>query len=243
MTHTCDARVLDLSGARALFTDVSDGNLALHVNDDPQVVAANRAALEAKIGRRLVFANQVHSPDVVTIDSDESLARVMSEAPNADAFVTNRGDIALAMMVADCVPVVLADSRARVVGAAHAGRRGLLDGVLANTVAAMVRLGAEPAWIVVAVGPSVCGRCYEVPEQMRQESVRVLSSVDSTTSWGTPALDLRAGCVEALVAAGLSPANITRIDRCTLENEDLFSYRRDAKTGRFAGVVFNGNTN
>lgn len=234
-------RALRMRGARALFTtrhggvsvgSFSSANLARHVGDDDAAVERNRAALAAQVGAPLVFVDQVHSADVHVLPATGECPVV-----TADALVTGRDDVALAIMVADCMPVLMVDAEAGVVAAAHAGRRGLLDGILQATVAAMATLGARPARIRAVVGPSACGSCYEVPEPMREESMETLSAVGSTTSWGTPALDLRAGAVQALVGAGLRASAIDAAPACTLEDEDFFSYRRDPGTGRFAGVI------
>lgn len=237
MITTVDAWALGLPGAHARFTTVADGNLALHVGDDPARVAAHRALLERECGVPLVFVNQVHSPTVVTV-KDSAHAHQLSAAPvDADAMVTSSKDVALAIMVADCVPVLLSDPHAGVVAAAHAGRRGLLDGVLENTVSAMVSEGASAERISAVVGPSVCGRCYEVPSHMRDDAARINSATPSTTSWGTPALDLPAGAKRALENAGLGAESVTLAGVCTMEVDAYFSYRRDPHTGRFAGIV------
>ena len=103
--------------------------------------------------------------------------------------------------------------------------------------AAMAELGAAPGQISASIGPSICGRCYEVPEEMRADSSATLPDARSVTRWGTPALDLRAGAVSVLTAAGIPAAEIDADHPCTLECEDFFSYRRQSRTGRFAGVI------
>jgi copper oxidase (laccase) domain-containing protein len=120
-----------------------------------------------------------------------------------------------------------------VIGAAHCGRPGLVVGIVPATVAAMRRLGSGPltAWI----GPHVCGRCYEVPEQMRDEVAAVEPASRATTSWGTPSVDVGAG-----VRAQLRREDVRVVDlsRCTRESPDLFSYRRDdRRSGRQAGII------
>ncbi len=237
MSSELSARALDFSGARALFTGVAEGNLALHVGDDPREVRKRRDAVERGLGVPLVFVEQVHSADVAIINTPAEAHEMREHARVADALVTRVPDVALAIMVADCVPVLLAERSSGVIGAAHAGRRGLLDGVLDATVEAMASLGASPQNIRAVVGPSVCGKCYEVPEQMARESVERQPALASRTSWGTPALDLPAGTVAELQAAGLQRECIDVIERCTLETNDLFSYRRDPYTGRFVGVI------
>lgn len=218
------------------FTDASAGNLALHVRDDPAAVARNRSRLEAGMAvapGSLQFMSQVHSADVAVATG--------GPAPTADALVSLDGSVPLAVMVADCVPVLLAGTASGsgiITAAAHAGRRGLLDGILPAVVDRMRAAGAQSlrAWI----GPSICGRCYEVPVRMQAESVALLPAVRSQTSWGTPALDLPAGAARQLEDLGVQ---VHRVGACTLENEELFSHRRDPDTGRFAGVIWRTGEN
>lgn len=231
------ARVFEFSGARALFTGIAEGNLALHVGDDPRDVRKRRERLERELGAPLVFVEQVHGADVAVVRAAGDVRRMRESTCVADALVTDRPDVALAIMVPDCVPVLFADHSTGVIGVAHAGRRGLLGGVLGATVEAMVDLGAAATDIHAVVGPSVCGRCYEVPEQMFHESVEKQPALASRTTWDTPALDLPAGAVAELQAVGLEGKSINVLGQCTLESESLFSYRRDPQTGRFAGVI------
>lgn len=229
-------------GARAFFTGRAGGvsrapydawNLARHVGDAEHDVERNRDLLRAEVGRPVVFTDQVHSADVAVIAEGEDPALVRT----ADALVTTRRDVALALMVADCLPVLLLDEGAGVIGAAHAGRRGLLDGVLEATVRAMQELGAAPERLRAVIGPAICGRCYEVPRSMQEDAATRLDAIASTTSWGTPALDLPAGARTALLTAGLDPAAVHADAPCTREDPAWFSYRRDGTTGRFAGVI------
>ncbi|MDO5646193.1 MAG: peptidoglycan editing factor PgeF [Dermabacter sp.] len=237
MTTVARARVLDTLGARARVTSVADGNLALHVGDDAEAVRARRRALEARVGAPVVFVSQVHSATVQVIDDETDIAAFASAPPEADALVSARSDIALAIMVADCVPVLFSDPDAGIVGAAHAGRRGLLDGILERTVDQMRALGAEAGRIRAYVGPSICGACYEVPALMQGESLAINPALRARTSWNTPALDLKAGAAHALARAGLSPQHIAVDAACTREDHTFYSYRRDPACGRFAGVI------
>ncbi|MBD7993768.1 laccase domain-containing protein [Arthrobacter sp. Sa2CUA1] len=223
-------------GLRVAFTDTSAGNLALHVGDDPAAVHARRRALEDHMGIRpdsLRFMEQVHSAVVAPVSA--SGAAQPDVPPVADALLSTDGSTPLAVMVADCVPVILAGTGrdgAPVTAAAHAGRAGLLAGILPNTVRAMRAAGAAElsAWI----GPSVCGRCYEVPEAMLADAAHLPGAV-SRTSWGTPALDLPAAAQAQLGDLGVAAM---RLPGCTMEESDLFSHRRDAPTGRFAGLIW-----
>lgn len=144
--------------------------------------------------------------------------------------------LALAVNVADCAPVLLADPHARLVGAAHAGRPGMAAGVVPALVAAMTDAGAEPARMHALVGPSICGRCYEVPARMRDEVAAVVPGSACRTRKGTPGIDLRAGLHAQLARTGITA--IADDLRCTAESGELYSYRRDGDTGRFAGVIW-----
>ena len=112
-------------------------------------------------------------------------------------------DVAVAVLVADCVPVLLADPEAGVVAAVHAGRRGLVAGVVEAAVAAMVAQGADVGRMRAAIGPAIAGESYEVPAELQDEVVAVVPETRATTSWGTPALDLPAGVAAVLAAAGV----------------------------------------
>jgi YfiH family protein len=205
-------------------------NLGGHVGDDPVAVEANRVALAREVGvarERLLFMNQVHGTDVLEVDGPWS-----GELPEVDGIVTRGAGLALAVLVADCVPVLLHDAEAGVVGAVHAGRPGMVGGIVPRSVAAMRDLGARR--IRATVGPSVCGRCYEVPSDMARVAADVTPAAAARSWQGTPAVDVAAGVVEQLADAGVEVAWVAG---CTREDADLYSYRRDGTTGRFAGVV------
>ena len=138
----------------------------------------------------------------------------------------------LAVQTADCLPVVLAADAGRVVAAVHAGRRGLLGGILTRAVDAIRELADGP--IDALIGPAICGSCYEVPVQMVRESEAVVPGIGAVTSWGTPSLDLPRAAAALLADAGVC----VEIDpRCTLEDGDLFSYRADPACGRQALII------
>ncbi|MEP6853435.1 MAG: peptidoglycan editing factor PgeF [bacterium] len=209
-------------------------NLGRSVGDAPTAVAANRSRLAGSLGlpvERLIWMRQVHGATVLAVDGPRPAG-----SGECDALVTRERGLALAVLAADCVPVLLADARAGVVGAAHAGRPGAAAGVAIAVVQAMVALGADPVDIDVLLGPAVCGNCYEVPEVMRAEVEASLPGSATTTRRGTPGLDLRAGLVRQLAAAGVSTVVVD--PACTMEDSRYFSYRRDGITGRFAGVVW-----
>ncbi|GGS51023.1 laccase domain protein [Streptomyces pseudogriseolus] len=233
-----------MSGAHFGFTDRWGGvsaapyeelNLGGAVGDDPQAVLTNRELAAKALGvepARVVWMNQVHGADAVVVDEPWGDRPV----PEVDAVVTARRGLALAVLTADCVPVLLADPVAGVVAAAHAGRPGLVAGVVPAAVRAMTGLGADPARIVARTGPAVCGRCYEVPERMRADVAAVEPAAYAETSWGTPAVDVVAGVHAQLERLGVSGAERSPV--CTRESDDHFSYRRDRTTGRLASYVW-----
>ena len=236
-------------GVRAGFTTRAGGasageyaslDLALHVGDDPAVVGVNRRCLAAWAGAPVRYARQVHGTGVAVVDAGgpgdgATVDDTAVDEPEADALVSAVAGVPVAVLVADCLPVLLADPQAGVVGAAHAGRRGLLAGVLPRTVEAMVALGADAARLRAVVGPAAGACCYEVPQEMHDDAVTVLPQLAGRTTWGTPSLDLRAAAVAQLRSLGL--AAVTTAGGCTVEDASLYSYRRSGTTGRFAGVV------
>ncbi len=208
-------------------------NLGDHVGDDPAAVAANRARLAAAIGvagDHVVWMNQVHGDHVEVVDAPRT-----EPVDATDALVTATAGLALAVVTADCVPVLMADAKAGVVGAAHAGRVGAAKGVVLRTLEAMLNLGAHPQDVSVVLGPAVSGPNYEVPQQMADDVEARLPGSRTTTAAGTPALDLRAGIARQLIEAGVTDIDID--PRCTVADENLFSHRRGAPTGRLASLV------
>ena len=209
-------------------------NLGEHVGDDPTAVAANRARLADELGlgrERLVWMEQVHSRTIATLDGP-----VPEPVEVTDGLVTATPGLALVAMAADCVPVLLGDDYAGVVGAVHAGRVGARLGIVRAALDAMVAAGATLERISVLLGPAVCGKCYEVPRAMQADVERHVPGSASRTRAGTPGLDIRAGLRRQLVEAGV--AGVVQDPRCTLESRELFSHRRGAPTGRLAGVVW-----
>ncbi|MFF3905273.1 peptidoglycan editing factor PgeF [Streptomyces sp. NPDC001848] len=233
-----------VSGAHFAFTDRWGGvsaapyeelNLGGAVGDDPGAVRTNRELAAKSLGldpARVVWMNQVHGADVAVVDAPWG----ENPVPEVDAIVTSRRGLALAVLTADCTPVLLADPVAGIAAAAHAGRPGMVAGVVPAVVRAMMELGADPARIVARTGPAVCGRCYEVPETMRAEVSAVEPAAHAETSWGTPAVDVTAGVHAQLDRLGVCDRAQSPV--CTLESGDHFSYRRDRTTGRLAGYVW-----
>ncbi len=196
--------------------------------------ATDLAALEEACGVPFARLSQVHGDAVVEVEGPTPSPE--HAVPHADAMVTTRRGLGLMIRAADCVPVVLADPEAGVVGVAHAGRPGLVCDVATRTVEAMQRLGATPATTVAWMGPHVCGGCYEVPAGLRAEVCAAVPEAWATTRWGTPAVDIGVGVRTQLVAAGVE---VRDVGGCTREEDRLPSYRRDGdRSGRLAGLVW-----
>ncbi len=222
-------------GVRAGFTVAAAGeappNLSLTVGD-AGAAARNRVRLALWAGGPLAFVYQVHGADVHVTDGP-----TVEPRPHADAVVAADGTAAV-VLVADCVPVLLADADAGIGAAVHAGRRGVVAGVVPAAVETMARLGADPARVRAAVGPAICGACYEVPAPLRDDVGAQLPAAVTVTSWGTPALDLRAAVAAQLTAAGIR--DVQHVGGCTLEDPRWFSHRGLAvgrPVGRLAAVV------
>jgi YfiH family protein len=200
-------------------------NLALHVEDDPGTVIQNRKIVEEELAMPVAYMNQVHGEAVVEVDAPLLIA------PTADALITRQKNLALAVMVADCIPLLMAHSSA--VAAVHVGRRGLVNGVALETLTALRAIDSSP--ITAVIGPSICGSCYEVSEDLFNEVVDLHPAATSRTTEGTRALDLVQALIEVLRAE-----SVTVIDesRCTVEDPTLYSYRRDGVTGRQTGVIW-----
>lgn len=227
------------------FTSVAAGNLSLNIDDQG---LGRRRYLEQAIGLEpgaLRFLNQVHSADVIDAENfTETTADSQGSQPTGDAWVSAHAQQPLAIMVADCLPVLFAATNAAgepMSAAAHAGRPGLLAGVLENTVLTLRTAGAEQisAWI----GPGACGRCYEVPESMQVQLSKDRPALRSHTSWDTPALDLRAEAQAVLAQQEVKTHSVTG---CTMEDPTLFSHRawqqQGRAPGRIAGLIWRDDT-
>jgi polyphenol oxidase len=209
-------------------------NLGLGVGDDPAAVTGNRSALAAACGLALAdltWMRQVHGSDVWYAG-----AGAAGPPGPVDAMFTDVPGRALCVLVADCVPVLVADPQARIVGAAHAGREGLAAGVVPALVAAMMAAGARPALMRAVTGPAICGACYEVPAELQARVSAVVPAAACATATGTCGLDIVAGVRAQLEQAGVRQVGAD--GRCTRESPGLYSYRRDGQTGRAAGLIW-----
>jgi len=203
--------------------DYSSWNLASHVGDDPADVELNRAKLRERVGEFAIMS-QVHGDKVVVLDE------LPADVPVADALITANPNLALVVMVADCIPLLLKSEK--LVAAVHVGRAGLINSIALKTIAKMRALGAIQ--ISGSIGPAICGSCYEVPQELHDEVTSLHPLASSKTRTGTPALDLPKALIAALAYVNV-PVGISA--GCTLEDDNSFSYRRNQVTGRQGGVI------
>lgn len=206
------------------------GNLSHRRPHRPARLAADRAVAAAAVGLDpddVVRLHQVHGAVVVVVDDRTPSGAELGPADGAVTTSIGRG---LTVLVADCVPVLLAGPG--VVGVAHAGRNGVMVDVVGATVALMAEVAAHPTKAVI--GPSIRGCCYEVEDWLRDEVVADHPAAQAETTWGTPSLDL-----PAAVAARLAELGVQVGDggACTHHDPAWFSHRRDPASGRQAGLV------
>jgi len=236
-----------LGGARAWFTDRTGGasvppyaslNLADHVGDDPDAVAANRRAAAVAAGcAELVWVqpHHVHGTTVLAVTAPpgaDGAAGAEATGREADGAATARTDRVLVAIGADCAPVAIANDTA--CAAVHAGWRGATGGVLEAGVAAVRALGSGPVHVVV--GPCICVEHYEFGARDLEALVdRLGPTVAGRTVTGAPAFDLRGALAEAARRASVDHVEI--LDVCTYESADHYSYRRDRVTGRHGVMV------
>lgn len=240
-------------GARAYFTSSPGGtskglwsaerrqaglgpglNLGGAVGDDPQAVATNRQLLDVAVGAPVVWMRQVHSATVRQVDTPDA------ELGECDITIHRGAEpLALAVLTADCTPLLLASRDGATTVAAHVGRPGLMAGAAAAAIAAITQ-HHPPDDVFAAIGPTICGTCYEVPDDLAKAVWVAHPATRATTRWGSAGIDLAKG-----VAAELKRAGITLTGpkpRCTYEHADLYSYRwathdGEGKCGRIASVV------
>lgn len=215
-------------------------NIGLNTGDDAGDVRANRALLAGALGLEaaaLATVYQVHGPAVLVVEAGRPVpggeGRPLAAA---DGLVTGAAGVGAAVGAADCVPVLLADPEARVVGAVHAGWRGIALGVVETAVAALARAGGDPGTTVALIGPAIGGCCYQVGPEVRDAVLARCASAAAVTRDRRPSLDLAAGAAELLHAAGVREVRAAGL--CTADDPArFFSARRDRRTGRQAGVV------
>jgi len=198
-------------------------NLGDHVGDALEAVANNRKILQNLLSRvEPKFMNQVHGNEVVEVD-ENSLTQV-----TADALITRQVGLPLAVLSADCLPILIKGEN--IVGAIHAGRKGILNGIIERTISKMRAAGGNE--LAATIGPAICGKCYEVDVQMYLDAVAIEPNLITTLE--SHCLDLKKAAIAQLQKAKVS---VNDLGICTAHDPNFFSYRRDGISGRNAGVI------
>ena len=198
-------------------------NFGDHVGDTALAVENNRKILKKLLSQiSPIFMNQVHGNEVIEVDSN-------SNSPvTADALITRQAGLPLAVLCADCLPILIKGSK--IVGAIHAGRRGILNGIIAETISRMRALGGDN--LVATIGPAICSRCYEVDLPMYLDAIS--HNAELATNTETHCLDLKRAARSQLSFQGVE---VSDLEICTAHDSNFFSYRRDGITGRNVGVI------
>jgi YfiH family protein len=224
---------------RYAFSSAADGNVSLAVGDPDDAARATLAASVDADRADLVFMQQVHGGDVAVVGAEDRGRGVAAHGdgvPAVDALVTTAPGVALVVQVADCVPVLLADP-GHAVAAVHAGRGGVVAGVVDAAVAAMAP--AVPARVAAVIGPAIGGCCYEVEPELADRVAVDVPRARATTTWGTASLDLPAAVAAQLATLGIG--DVSRVGGCTrCTDRQWYSHRREPGAGRQAGVIVRG---
>ena len=205
-------------------------NIADHVEDHIDDVNKNRELLSEFLEMPLVFIGATHSPNVVNVKSEYPIIH-----KDTDALVTREKNLGLVIMSADCAPIVLVDPIAHVVGVVHAGWQGMLVGVVENSVEGMLDLGAETQNMKAIIGPTISAKNFSATKERFEEVKSKEPSAAVILPNGELAVDIRKGVKTQLAKYQIKT---TDLNICTLENKELFSFRRDAVTGRNATVAW-----
>ena len=242
MYHSCPELSTISTIKHGFFTrsgGVSDGiytslNCGYGSGDDVEKVTENRKRVADKMGAStLVTVHQIHSPAAIVVNK----AWEFKNAPQADALVTEQPGIVLGILTADCLPILFADGKAGVIGAAHAGWKGALGGVIEATINAMIGLGAKAKSIIATIGPAISKNSYEVGAEFLE---RFITANPANSKFFTPSelenhhlFDLPAYATNRMQESGISQINNIAQDTYFNDN-DFFSYRRSCKRSEAA---------
>jgi len=224
---------------KIFFTTKADGNLAFHVGDDKKIVLTNHQKLSKKLHYNidlLVHMKQIHSDIVHTVDDNDNF----SNPPTCDALITNKKNIPLMVMVADCTPIIFSDEINGVIGVAHVGRQGAFKNIIKNTIDAMhTQFDSDAKNIKVSIGAGIGECCYEVGKEISLEAKAL--NLDYAIKIINDSFHLNIGSIidNQLIDNGILNKNIMKSVECSCcTKETFYSYRANPKTGRFAGVVY-----
>lgn len=199
-------------------------NLALHVKDNPLHVAKNRSLTCKEFNiKNISFMNQVHECDVKVINNADKI-------PTCDGIITNQKNLALAVLSADCIPLLLYDSKTKAIGAIHAGRAGVFGNIAQNAINKMAtEFGTNALHVKAFIGPCIHQCCYELSTNVLQEAKEKFALHVKQNR-----LDIKSILITQLQNLGV---HVKDNSKCTCCNKEYFSYRRDGLTGRIAGII------
>jgi YfiH family protein len=205
-------------------------NLALHVGDDENNVMANRSVLRKLLGlsHEPVWLEQTHTNYCVVVEEESN--RI------ADAAVTRSKGLPLAIMTADCLPIVLCNQAGTEIAAIHAGWRGLVNGIIENTLA---KMHSHPETLIAWIGPAICHKCYEIGSEVQKAYTNKYPFTAATFYTNGPNMHANLPKMAELILNSLSISSIFQSEACTFElNNELYSYRRASQTGRMATLIW-----
>ncbi|MCD6190859.1 MAG: peptidoglycan editing factor PgeF [Sulfurimonas sp.] len=213
-------------------------NLAFHIEDDSEAVNKNHALLADKLNynkKTLVHMKQIHSDIVHIVCSDDNF----NNPPTCDALITDKQNIPLMVMVADCSPITFYDSIKKVIAVAHAGRQGAFKNIVKNVIDSFKsNYDSDAEDILVTIGASIGACCYEVGAEIYKEAKELGVEYSLNKKAGNYYLDISKILQTQLLEAGMKKENIELSRECSCcKNNKYFSYRADGTTGRFAGVI------
>jgi len=219
------------------FTTINDGNLAFHVGDDEKKVIQNHQKLAQKLNYKLetlVHMKQIHS-DIVKIVTDDDNFK---NPPTCDAIITDKKNIPLMVMVADCSPILFYDPEKKVIAVAHAGRAGAFDNIISNVIESFVDdFSSKREDILVCIGPAICQNCYEVGEEIYQEAKKLKLEYSLKKEDTKYHLNIRTILYKQLTQSNIVDKNIEISQICSKCNPNYFSYRESIQCGRFCGIL------
>jgi len=219
------------------FTNKQNGNLAFHVNDDPDRVLKNHQHLAQELDYKvetLVHMKQIHSNSVHIVTNNDTFYK----PPTCDALITDKQKSPLMVMIADCSPILFYNPKKEVIAVAHTGRAGAFDNIVNNVIESFVNdFDANPADIFASVGPAICSKCYEVGEEIAQEAKQKNYGYALEQKGNKYFLNIRSILKKQLHECGLNTANIEITTECSKCDTRFYSYREDKACGRFSGVL------
>jgi YfiH family protein len=220
------------------FTTKADGNLAFHVGDKKESVQKNHANLAKKCDYKkesLVHMKQIHSNIVKIVDEQDNF----ENPPTCDALITDKLNIPLMVMVADCSPILFYDPTQKVIAVAHAGRAGAFNNIIHNVIERFINdFDSKAEDIIAVVGVAICQKCYEVGSEIYQEALDLGLAYAIEKKDTKYYLDISKILYQQLKKAGISDKNIEISHICSQCNNNYYSYRENANCGRFCGLLY-----